>query len=70
MNLNCVRAVVPEVYSQRIRDRFPGYPWIHCGNGYFEYYLLFKLKEWRFVKYNQGTSLFGDMFVSCGRYNI
>jgi hypothetical protein len=31
--------------SQRMREEFPGGPWIHFCNSYFEVYLFSKLKE-------------------------
>jgi hypothetical protein len=49
--------------SQAIRDQFSGDPWIHFCNGYFEVYLL--VKGTHSVKNNCGTTLIGDMFISC-----
>jgi len=57
---------------QTARDppkKFPGDPWIRFCNGYFEVYLFFKLKEWRFVKNNRTSSLIGDMFI-CMTFRI
>jgi hypothetical protein len=41
--------------SQGICDQFPGDPWIHFCNGYFE--------VWCYVKNNRGASLRDDMFI-------
>jgi hypothetical protein len=45
--LYMVNPVVPKVYcavSLGIREHFPGDPWIHVRNGYFEVHSFFKLK--------------------------
>ena len=46
----------------RIGDQFPGDPWMHFCNGYFEVCLFYIIK-WIMLWWNRGTSLIGDRFI-------
>ena len=57
------RPVGPTVCS----DQLLGDQWIHFCKGYLEVYLFFNSRSNFFVKNNRGTSLIGDVHVSCDR---